>query len=1048
MQPTLAESCRLTEVPSSVASLHRLACAVLSLGLLALPGCSEDETSILVTVTSDLEVPIQADQLRIVIDDADVGSPIVQDYELTSAFPHSVSIRPGEMYDGEISIVASALLGGTEVVSSFVRETFVQGQQVEITIDLSVACMEVMCPPSQTCVDGLCVTPPMPDLGPRDMGPDGGPIDMGEMGPDDMQMDMPVCDPTMCDDDVACTIDTCELGACRNEPDDSLCEEGFTCDVMAGCPPRVCEADSQCGDGVICNGMEVCTDMSCAAGTPVDCDDADACTDDICDEMMREMPCRHATRDLDGDGFGDMLCAEVGGVPATDCNDDNPDVFPGSVEICNGLDDDCNGECDETSTCCRGTSEPCMTSCGTTGSRTCGASCSWSVCAPPAETCNGVDDDCNGAADDVFECIQGATEACTTSCGSAGMRTCSATCGWGACEAPGEVCNGLDDDCNGTADDTFACVAGSTTDCTTTCGSTGTITCDGTTCMPGACVPPAEGCTGADDDCDGSIDESAECTAGETTSCMTTCGSTGTRTCSSMCIFGSCTPPVEVCNGADDDCDARVDEDFTCVPGSTGSCGTSCGTSGTRTCTSSCEWGSCTPPIEACNGADDDCDTMCDEAFTCCAGTSGSCTTSCGTTGTRTCSASCGWSACSPPAEVCNGVDDDCNGACDDGVGTCCAGRTGTCTTTCGSTGSRVCNSSCGWGTCSPPMEACSGADDDCDGNIDEGFACSPGEEGTCTTSCGSMGTTTCGGSCTFGSCMAPTETCNGVDDDCDGTTDEGCGACGSCTGATTVNTPGGRYDVTLTANAETGSCGGAGSEGYLTFTTTGVRDVFITTHQALGIDTVLYVRECQCAGGTETACNDDSDGLGTSMLQLTDLPAGTYNVFVDTKTAMSGSIPVDVYITNPGAESDRCGQPTFLPAGSSNLSGNTCGFDADTAPPTDTGCSFIYTGEGPERFYYFVVPTTRTVTVNGCTAGTVYDTTVYIRDICTNTTLASSIECNDDGCGGPSQCDRALRSSLTVTLDPGLYYFVADGYDSGTTSCPCGDFDYSLSGF
>ena len=87
-------------------------------------------------------------------------------------------------------------------------------------------------------------------------------------------------------------------------------------------------------------------------------------------------------------------------------------------------------------------------------------------------------------------------------------------------------------------------------------------------------------------------------------------------------------------------------------------------------------------------------------------------------------------------------------------------------------------------------------------------------------------------------------------------------------------------------------------------------------------------------------------------------------------------------------------------------------------------------------------------MTASGCTAGTVYDTTAYIRDICTNATSASNVACNDDGCGGGPQCDKALRSSVTVTLDPGLYYFVADGYDSGLTSCPCGDYAYALTGF
>ena len=44
----------------------------------------------------------------------------------------------------------------------------------------------------------------------------------------------------------------------------------------------------------------------------------------------------------------------------------------------------------------------------------------------------------------------------------------------------------------------------------------------------------------------------------------------------------------------------------------------------------------------------------------------------------------------------------------------------------------------------------------------------------SCTTACGSQGTKTCTGG-TWGSCAAPVEMCNGIDDNCDGSIDEGC---------------------------------------------------------------------------------------------------------------------------------------------------------------------------------------------------------------------------------------------------------------------------------
>src|SRR5688500_8090107 len=263
------------------------------------------------------------------------------------------------------------------------------------------------------------------------------------------------------------------------------------------------------------------------------------------------------------------------------------------------------------------------------------------------------------------------------------------------------------------------------------------------------------------------------------------------------------------------------------------------------------------PPVEACNGMDDDCDGMTDETFTCSVGATASCTTGCGSTGSRTCSASCAWSACSPPAEMCNGMDDDCNMVCDDGFA-CCAGMSGSCMTSCGTTGSRTCSGSCAWGMCNPPAEVCNGGDDDCDGTADEGFACVRGSTTSCATACGSTGTQTCGPTCTLGACVPPVEACHGADDDCDGMADEGCGACGACTGAIGITGSGGRFDVPLGPHVQTGGCSAtAGSEGYLTFTLTAPSDVFIATHGA-GIDTVVYVRQCNC-GGMQNGCNDNA---------------------------------------------------------------------------------------------------------------------------------------------------------------------------------------------
>src|SRR5262249_47340005 len=144
---------------------------------------------------------------------------------------------------------------------------------------------------------------------------------------------------------------------------------------------------------------------------------------------------------------------------------------------------------------------------------------------------------------------------------------------------------------------------------------------------------------------------------------------------------------------------------------------------GTATCSPSCTPGACSPPAETCDGRDDDCDGMVDEGFACVAGTSSSCPTSCGSSGTRSCLPSCTFDVCTPPAETCNGVDDNCNGTADEGFG-CAAGSAVACTTSCGSMGTAPCSPTCTPGACSPPAETCDGRDDDCDGMVDEGFAC------------------------------------------------------------------------------------------------------------------------------------------------------------------------------------------------------------------------------------------------------------------------------------------------------------------------------------
>lgn len=95
--------------------------------------------------------------------------------------------------------------------------------------------------------------------------------------------------------------------------------------------------------------------------TADDCNDDDASihpgADDPCDgvdndcDAQTDEDARPVYEDADGDGFGaadrPLACDGDGATNARDCDDANPDIFPGADEVCNALDDDCDGAPDD-----------------------------------------------------------------------------------------------------------------------------------------------------------------------------------------------------------------------------------------------------------------------------------------------------------------------------------------------------------------------------------------------------------------------------------------------------------------------------------------------------------------------------------------------------------------------------------------------------------------------------------------------------------------------------------------------------------------------------
>ncbi len=350
-----------------------------------------------------------------------------------------------------------------------------------------------------------------------------------------------------CTDNSACTtVDTCTAGVCTGGgavvcTAQSQCHDAGTCDPQTGVCSNAAKPDgTSCSDGNACNGAETCLAAACAAGTPPDCDDANTCTVDSCDQVTG---CTHANA-ADGVACSDRNpCTQTDTCEAGVCIGANPVVCAASGE-CRGA-----GTCDPVTGACSNPTAPDGSGCNDQNPCTQADTCQAGTCIGSNPIACAPSGECRvaGTCDPATGLCSSPAKPDGTPCSDDGNPCTSDACSAGACTHapanPGAVCRPAGGEC----DIAEACT-GASVDCppdaklTVVCRAA-VDSCD-----------TAESCDGTANDCPTDAFESASVVCRESLgSCDTAETCTGS---SGACPADSFAASATVCREAAGVCDA------------------------------------------------------------------------------------------------------------------------------------------------------------------------------------------------------------------------------------------------------------------------------------------------------------------------------------------------------------------------------------------------------------------------------------------------------------------------------------------------------------